>query len=878
MLPTDSPRNPDFSAPPPGVPTPPPFRPRKPWRRLRQILIGLAVMILLPVFSLVVLAAFFDRQISNQLISEVNKNLKTELKIDDTRLSLLSGFPSASVDCYGVKLKDALGGDLLKAEALSFRFDLLSLFGSQIKVHTIHIRDGMLRLAVNAQGTSNAEIVKQSKKTAPAPSTQDQSLQLALENAEMRNMRLIYDNKFTKQTIDVDVKQASIGGNFSEQKFDLSSQAQMKINRVDSDSSRYLAGEDLKYDAVVAVDLKKGIYDLQRVELTLGGNTFSMDGLAVRQPDYTDLNLKLSSQEGDISMIANLLPGAYHQYFRDFESSGAYACSGAIKGRLSKTETPDVRFEVSLRDGKVQSDKLQSPLRSVSFRAVYSAHPDGSGEFQIADFQGNFGGKPFGLNLSVSDFNDPKVDFSCNGVLPLDATYGLFNAEAITAGDGEIYLENLHVKGRYADMVRSNTIHLVEANGAVRFDQASITYNKVLVMMKKGVFRANNNHFSADSLLLLAGRSDFFLNGSAQNVLPVLFADSLNTQDALLEFSARMECQNLDVNQLLNMFSVQQTEGQVGEQVLDSLKIQHNAERKLRTDKFKGIFDVHIHHYQYAKIDGHNFVGQFAFDHNELLIRGSSEAMQGAIGMEGVAHFELQPWLNMRITANNLDLQSLMAQCENFGQTVITDQNLRGRLSGKVALWTYWTSTGDFDYDRLRVLANVQGKNGEVVDLKMLEDFSTFVHLEDLKHVKFTDMQNCIEISKQQLYLPTMFIQSNALNLTISGRQSFNNDIDYKLKINAGQVVLNRLKKHDQDLDPLPADKGMFNLYYTIIGNLDKYDMKRGKKAVKAEFEQSENRKKAIADALENEFRIPLRMPVVNSETPTGPDPMPVNQ
>jgi len=198
-----------------------------------------------------------------------------------------------------------------------------------------------------------------------------------------------------------------------------------------------------------------------------------------------------------------------------------------------------------------------------------------------------------------------------------------------------------------------------------------------------------------------------------------------------------------------------------------------------------------------------------------------------------------------------------MAQCENFGQDVITDKNLRGRLSGKVALWTYWTDTGDFDYDKLRVLADVHGTNGEVIDLKMLEDFSTFVHIEDLRRVKFTDLQNYIEISKQELYLPAMLIQSNALNLTISGKQSFNNDIDYKLKVNAGQVLLNRIKKHDNDLDPLPAEKGMFNLFYTIVGNLDKYDMKRSKKAVKAEFERSESRKKSISSALEAEFAVP---------------------
>jgi hypothetical protein len=99
-----------------------------------------------------------------------------------------------------------------------------------------------------------------------------------------------------------------------------------------------------------------------------------------------------------------------------------------------------------------------------------------------------------------------------------------------------------------------------------------------------------------------------------------------------------------------------------------------------------------------------------------------------------------------------------------------------------------------------------------------------------------------------------MFLQSNALNMTLSGEHSFSNNIDYKIKVNAGQVLFNRLKKHDSDLDPLPEKNGGFNLYYTIVGNLDKYEMKRKKKTVKAEFERSESRKLLIATEIDKEF------------------------
>lgn len=844
----------NFNAPPPGVPDiqTPRQTPGKRFRWLRKFALWTSVLFGSLLLIMVVMAAFFDRQITQQLIILVNKSLKTELKAADASLSLLAAFPSASVNLTNVRLKDAQGASLLAAEELSFRFDLASLFGDRIKIHTVRIRDGAIRVVVNAQGKSNTDIFKETK---PAQPQTESNLQLGLEHAELQNITILYDNKPARQTAELMAKQVDLAGNFSSKQYNLSTQAELKIIRIDSDSSRYLAGETVRYDAVLAVDVKKGLYDVQRMELSIGGNTFSVDGIAVAQADYTDLNLKLTSQEGDISMIANLLPGEYHQYFRDFQSTGAYACSGTLKGRVSKTDNPAIGFEVALRDGKVSSEKLQSPLRDVSFRARYNARPDGSGEFEIADFKGNFGGQPFEFNLKITDLNDPTVDFHCNGVVPLDGAYGLFNDDAIRSGDGKLYLQNLNIQGKYADMTSMSRIGNVTASGEIRFEDAELMYNKVPMIMRQGVLRVQDNVFYADSLNMIVGRSDFALDGNAHNLLPVLFADSVNTTDALLEFSANMRTKNLDVDQLMGLFSVQETADQVGQQTLDSLKVEKNAERKFNTGKLKGTFEATIGNFQYGKITGRNFGGKFTFDRSQLFVAGNMDVMQGNLKMDGVAHFDLRPWMSMRLLARDLDLQTVMAQSENFGQDVITDQNLHGRLSGRVAIWTHWTETGDFDYEQLRVYADVHGKNGELVGMKMLEDFSTFIHLEDLRRVKFTDMQNYLEISNQQLYIPVMLMQSNAVNITLSGKQGFNNDIDYKIKVNAGQVLLNRIKKHDNDLDPLPAEKGMFNLFYTIKGNLDKYDMKRGKKAVKAEFEASEARKRVISNALDFEFK-----------------------
>lgn len=819
----------------------------------RRLAVGIGLLLGLVVLALMLVAVFFDSQVTRRVLAEVGKNLKTEITVGDAGLSLLSGFPNASVTLSDVRLKDAFGGYLLAAREVSFRFDITSLFSNRIEIKTMRISGGGIRVRINERGQANYEIVKEPAKKQSGPAVES-DLRIALENAELENLLVSFQNAKTKQTAELNLRSAGFAGNFSAEKFNLASQADFSVSRLQLADSRYLLGEKVRYNAVIAVDMAKDLYDFQRVELVVGGNTFDVSGIAVNKPAYTDLNLKLLSQEGDISVIFDLLPEPYHSYFNDFQSSGTYTCSGFIKGRLGKTQTPTVGMEVALHDGKVSSEKLQSPLRNVSLRAVYSASPGGAGTFEIADFQGNFGGELLALDLKIDDLDDPIVDFQCHGALPMAAAYGLFDDPAVRDGDGIVRLNHLAVHGKYSDITSMSRIASVQAGGDVVFEDASLTYNGVPLVFKTGRLRLEDNLFRADSVSLLAGRSDFALQGFARNLLPVLFADSLNSTNALLEFSAKLDARQLDISQLVEMLSVPDNAASGNQPVMDSLRTAKNTDRQRLTDKLQGVFEASVGAFQFDEITGRDFFGRLAFEHNHLKITGGTQTMDGSVQLDGDAWFSITPTLKMRISARDIDLRTCMEQCENFGQEVITADNLRGRLSGRLVLFAFWDEHNNFLMDKLKAYADVTATDGELVGLKMLEDFSTFVHIQDLRQVKFTALQNYLEISNERLYLPAMFIQSNALNLTLSGTHTFNNDIDYKIKVNAGQVLLNRLKRHDPDLDALPAEKGWFNVYYTIVGNLDKYDMKRGKKAVKAEFERSEARKKVIARAIDQEF------------------------
>jgi hypothetical protein len=172
-----------------------------------------------------------------------------------------------------------------------------------------------------------------------------------------------------------------------------------------------------------------------------------------------------------------------------------------------------------------------------------------------------------------------------------------------------------------------------------------------------------------------------------------------------------------------------------------------------------------------------------------------------------------------------------------------------------------WNQDFSLNQDKLQAFADFSVNNGELIRFKMLDYFSKFIKVQDLQHIKFTNLRNWVEISHKTIYMPAIFVQSNAANLTFSGKHSFDQRINYNIMVNAGQVLTSKLKKYDSHLNPQPAEKGWFNLYYNISGTTTKYQMRLAKNTVVDEFASSEMRKHIIQRELAKVFGSSARPP-----------------
>jgi len=826
---------------------------------LKRIAIWLGIALFFLFIASIVIAIMFEDEIGQQLVAEINKELVADLEVENFRLSLIKGFPNVNADLQNVILPDNRKGVLLEAQSMSFRMGLFGLLTSNLKVKSIQIEDGALFVDINRKGKANYNITKSAKNNVASV---NRSFALSLDEAFLKDIELIYVNQQSKQEMKLQLEEATFSGKFNNDQFSLTSNADIYSNFVELDAQRYFVGKDLGYEAKVYVDLKNNFYEFQKMELAVDKNVFDIFGIVEPHSSSTEFDLEITSKKGNIESVIQLLPEEL-QYLEGFASRGDFTFDASVKGILNEKEKPVVKLKFGLEDGQITHRSLDSNVKDVSFTANFQGGKTHSGRnstFEVNNFKGYFNRELIESELKLTNLEEPTINLKMDGTLPLNSIYNLFDSPMITDGKGEVEIRDLALEGRYADMINPSRIHRVKSSGTLEFDDASLTINDEKIVFDKGILNLKDNELKIDDLKLEGAGSEIIFQGYASNFLPVLLADSINSKDAKLRFNATLKSDNLDLDRLVGLTEIKVAEsrftakGMPKTEEADSIKIENIHRKEVITNFLEGTFEAEIERFNYDLIEGESFNGSLEFKNKQMNIVGEAGAMGGSFDIDGTGYFEKLPKFKAKIVCNEIDAQEFFRQGKNFGQAVLQSKHIEGTLNSNMVVSATWDANGDFLYDELRVIAGIEIADGELNDFELFEDFSAYVNPRDLRNVKFVDMKNWLEIKNERIYIPVMFIQTNAVNMLLSGEHTFDNDIDYNIKVNAGQVILAKLKR-DTDLRPQPAKKnGLFNLYFNVAGNIEDYEVTTNKRKVKKEFTFSEYKREAIQRALTSEF------------------------
>jgi hypothetical protein len=223
----------------------------------------------------------------------------------------------------------------------------------------------------------------------------------------------------------------------------------------------------------------------------------------------------------------------------------------------------------------------------------------------------------------------------------------------------------------------------------------------------------------------------------------------------------------------------------------------------------------------------------------------SAEAMGGEVKMRGLFSFTDNNSLNINcdISAVDMDIPKIFKQCENFGQSTLTDKHLKGTVSASVAMNATWLNYKELDQNTLTAIVDFNIKNGELIKFEPLRAASKFIRVEELEDIRFADLSNTIKIANKRMDIPQFEIKSSALNLIFSGYHYFNNNVDYHIKVNLHKVLAQKFNRNLADVQYMEQDpyEGL-NLFLSMSGPIDnlkiKYDKPATRNKIKEDFKK----------------------------------------
>ena len=775
-------------------------------------------------------------QIREYALNEINDQLTVKLNVSEIDLTLFSQFPKVSLDLKRVSISDPLRPKqhLLRAEHIFIGFNLYDIIRKNYTIKLITIDKGNIDLYTNKKDISNYNIFK--KQEDP---DKDETFLLHLNEVKLNDIEVDYTDEHYRQYHSALFKSASLYGDFTEKGENIGLKGDLFAHRLKSDDINLAKDKPLKLDVVFKTNHHTGTYTFERGYIDIDRLKLSLTGKIVNKPKSVYFDLETSARNLDIPSLLSILPG--QSLPQDLKGDGELFLSGTIRGEANEKQAPAIRFNFGVTNGTLQKGSGLA-LKRINFKGEFSNGANHNKQSSMVSLTGlSFMLKDAEITgkFMVSNFADPLLTTSLKGRINADDLISFMQNETLKGAEGTIDFD-IDFSGKTSNLNQSSWLNN-RSSGHVALDLRNITFkqnDKSIKRLSAQLSLENKNARIENFEAEFAG-SDIKISGTLNNIIPYLLL-----ADQPLEANIKYQSNNIDLNNFVMPLSpANMDENKKGFALPENIVIDAEVKAtQLVYNLFQAKNIAASVRWKGKKITVENLVAQTM--NGQLKLDGEIENARDGRFMASATS-----------TLNNIDINALFKSCNDFGQQEITSKHIQGKLSGTIDLVSVWSNNLDCDLSKLYALCNVDIKNGELNGYKPLEALGRYVDVKELQNLKFADLRNSIEIRNKTIYIPAFDVKNNALNMTLSGTHTFENFIDYKIKIKLSELLKNKRKPAVNEFNEEETPDGGMNLYMTMKGPIDNFKIAYDKKEVKQQLKQDlKKEKQSIKEILKKEF------------------------
>ena len=762
-------------------------------KRIFQTFLGISLLLLISGF---VVTYFFSEKVENKVVSKIQEQMTSELQLGEVAFSLYEKFPSASVKITNLLAFEKEGFDndtLFYAKETYIELSIFDIILNKIDIKTVVVSEGEINIKYDYENSPNFAIFK---------TNEESKNQLTLDNVLLLNTDINCQTKSI--AINLHTTQAMLV--FKEEKLALNAKLFSEILKVNSrdyihkKNVKLLATLSLKKDSIF---IQEGsIVHIEDVKAELSGGIF--------HSNTVDLNFSCEQQE--LVAVIEHTPEYLKSIYSSFQANGKISCNGNIKGLVSNESNPSLNMSCYIEKGNLNLKSRPFILKGVSL----------SGKITNGDEQ-NFRT----TNIEITQF-DAKTE---NGFLKGNFTIQNLNKYYLTANlssswdlaEINHYFEdspffnlqgNLIANTQYSGYISfdkkfKNHFLRAQHTSSTTFENASFSYKNFPLgfnfQSANCVFR-NANVVEVKSSAFTIADSDLNFDGDITDLIAYI----LNEKDEI-DVTGDLNSTYIKFDELLTLKDLSEGKG------TGTMPTWINA--NLNTNFTTFSYDDFIA----SEITGTLAYKNMTLTGENMLLNSLNGNIAGNFKFYESANNKLKLFSQLNLT--RLNIRNAFLAFDNFKQDFITAKHIKGVGTAEIQMQSSWKPGFIFEEEELKVKSHLIIEKGELIHFKPLESLSDYVSLDDLKEVKFSTLENTIEIDNKVITIPTMEIKSSALSVFVSGTHTFEQEINYRIKLLLSELMSTKFRKKNTrikktEFGEVEENGKIFNtIYFKMTGN-----------------------------------------------------------
>ena len=772
-------------------------------RRILKVLkILLIVIVCLYAAAYIYLRVNKDK-IIRQLTEQAGRKLNGKLTIGDADISLFRTFPGISIQINDISLTDTVfaqhGHAFFSAKSVYVKISLWKLLKKEQALTGLRVDNGSIYLFTDTSGYTNTYLMKSKKDPAGGP--KKTSGDINLQNIELNNVNIILDDRQKEKLHNFDVHSLYVSLNDSDSTLSMSTDANMKVNSLAFNLPRgtFLKGADFSGNFDLRYGKESQLLSFDSINVKIGGIPFNMTGsfdLGDKNPAFT---LRVHARNFMYEDVKKLMPKRIDSSLSMVTLDKPLDADAQLNGPLHGGD-PYILATWNVKHTKLTSVFMD--FDDASFTGYFSdevvpglPRKDPNSIISISNFTASWHSLPVSSNnIQILNLSVPELTADLHSAFPLTSLNEVIktNSLQLTSGKGEVVLD-------YKGPLQRNSNTNAFLNGYIGFKDGTVLYASRNVELKNvnGVLNFKNSDVFIQNLQCNVLNNKIVMNGSAKNLLTLV-----NTDPNSVKIDYSIYSPSLNLNSFLYLLK----KGNKSKAAVKSSNSKDFGSMAVKIDDLLDESSIHVNLVAdkliYKNFTANNATADISLLQDRYLINNAGMSVAGGkmnLSAQLLNNNETFHSATVNAVMTNVNVKQIFAAFDNFGQTAIASNNLEGNLTAKI------NSSLNIKDDGAVMPSSVNGtvdfslKNGALNDFEPIKKLQRFVFKKrDFDNIRFAELKDKLEISKSEIKINRMEIESTVLSLFVEGLYSQRGNTDLSI-----QVPLNNLKKRGDDYNPV---------------------------------------------------------------------------